>query len=725
MTRARVGFLSVLGLVVTGVGLMAQPPAQPSQQPKPRYEAATSAVVVDVVARDKKGPVTDLTQADFEVYEDGKAQQIVTFERRTPDALLMRVGGESAIGAGAREAAMPPVVVALAWDRLTPEGRALAYKAAQSFVASRQSTELVGVFIVDQALRTVQGYTTDATKLTAAVDRVAGTATTQTGRERDAQRDSRVANPEVPVTAGAEFSGGIGSPVAPGVTPGQGADTAALGANMAEAATRAALDRMDRSYRDLQSNVEGQASMNALLSLVDSLGALPGRKTVVYFCEGLTVAPAVEARFRSIIAAANRKNVSVYALDAAGLRAHSKQAETARELQSLSASTVAGLERSDDKKWTEDLEISEQTLKMDPSASLGILTAQTGGLLIQNTNDLDRGIGRINDDRRNYYALTYSPTNPALDGTYRRIEVKVKRPGVEVRARSGYLAVPANEASPVLTFEVPALTALAASPRPTAFPVGARALSVPMPGSLGLTALVASFTGDAVTFAEDATTKTYAGEATVLARVTDASGTPVAKQSQQYQLTGQTDQLAKVRSGTLIFFRTPDLRPGEYTVAFAVHDGKGKRSSVVESAVEVPGGTSPVVGSLFVVSRVERLDPKDPGAASHPLASQGVLLYPSLGEPISKKAQAEIAFALPLLLDPAAPTPTATLELLQNGQSLAQLPLPLDKADANGRLLQTSRLPSAAIPPGIYELRVTIAAGASKSVRSTELTIIE
>ena len=105
-------------------------------------------------------------------------------------------------------------------------------------------------------------------------------------------------------------------------------------------------------------------------------------------------------------------------------------------------------------------------LKSDPSAALGILTGQTGGLLIQNTNDLDSGIGQINDDRRNYYALTYTPTNAALDGTYRKIEVKVKRPGVDVRSRSGYLAVPANEASPVLTFEVPALAAIAATPTP-------------------------------------------------------------------------------------------------------------------------------------------------------------------------------------------------------------------------------------------------------------------
>ena len=106
---------------------------------------------------------------------------------------------------------MPPVVVALAWDRLTPEGRVLAYKAAQSFVASRQANELVGVFIVDQALRTVEGYTTDDAKLNAAVEHVAGTATTQTGRETNALRDSRVANPRVPVTAGAEFAGGAGS----------------------------------------------------------------------------------------------------------------------------------------------------------------------------------------------------------------------------------------------------------------------------------------------------------------------------------------------------------------------------------------------------------------------------------------------------------------------------------------------------------------------------------
>lgn len=722
MTRPRTLVLLSCALTVAAIGLEAQPPAQTPA----RFETATSAVVVDVIARDKKGPVTDLTQADFEVFEDGTPQQVITFERRTPDALSTAVRGVPSVGSGGADGVPPPVVVALAWDRMTPEGRALAYKAAQTFVSQRQPSELVGVFIVDQGLRTVEGYTTDAARLQVAVDRVAGTATSQTAREANTTRTSRVSDPSVPVTAGAEFATGtVSNTSPPNLQPGRGSDPVAVAGDQREVFTRQALDRMDRSYRDLQSNVEGQASMNALLALVDSLGTLPGRKTLVYFCEGLTVAPAVEARFRSVIATANRKNVSVYALDAAGLRVHSEQARTSSELTSLASSTLTGLERDDSKKWTEDLERNEQLLKMDPSASLGILTSQTGGILIQNTNDLDKGIGRINDDRRNYYALTYVSTNSALDGTYRRIEVKTKRPGVELRARPGYLAVPANEAAPVLPYETAALAAISASPRPQAFAIQARALSVPMPGRLGLTALIAGFSGQVVTFAEDDKTKTYAGEATVLARVTDASGTPMAKQSQQYQLTGQIDQLAKVRDGALIFFRTPDLTPGLYTVTTAVHDTRGKRSSVAETLVEVPGASSPVVGSLFIISRVERLDPKDTTAASHPLAAQGVLLYPSLGDPISKKAQAEIAFALPLVLDPATAPPTATLELLQAGQVLAQIPFPLDKPDASGRLLQTSRLPSAAIPAGTYELRVTVVGGANKSARSTPLVVVE
>jgi hypothetical protein len=488
-----------------------------------------------------------------------------------------------------------------------------------------------------------------------------------------------------------------------------------------EQAMRDTLDRMDRNYRDLVIETEGHASMDALLALVDSLGTLPGRKTVLYLCEGLTIPPSVEPRFRSVIDTANRRNVSLYAMDAAGLRVHSEQAATKSQLDALTKSTVDGVERSNNGKWTEDLERNETLLKSDPAVALGILTMQTGGLLIQNTNDLVKGVQRIDEDRRFHYLLGYTSTNPAMDGSYRHIEVKVKRSGVEAHARPGYVALPADTGSPVLSYEAPALAALAASPHPTAFPVQARALAVPMPGHPGLTAVMIGVATNALTFTEDTKTGTYAGDAVVVATLN--SGTPAGsrKQSQEYKLSGKLEQLPQAKSGNLLFFRTPDLESGKYAVSAVVYDAKGTKASVTTTAVSVPPFEKSVVGDLFVVSKVERLPANDAGMANHPLATGGVLLYPSFGEPISKAKAQELTFALPIVA--AGESPTATLQILQGGQKLAEIPLPLDKPGADGRLLQTARLPSAAIPPGTYDFKAVVTIGGAKAERTTTVTL--
>lgn len=125
------------------------------------------------------------------------------------------------------------------------------------------------------------------------------------------------------------------------------------------------------------------------------------------------------------------------------------------------------------------------------------------------------------------------------------------------------------------------------------------------------------------------------------------------------------------------------------------------------------------------IGRAERASATDPEVAHHPLNAAGVLLPPSFGEPISKAKQPELAFAVSLLVDSSAPAPAATLQLLQNGQSVAQIPLPLDKPGADGRLLQVSRLPSAAIPVGSYELAVTVTSGDAKATRSPPFTLVD
>ena len=68
------------------------------------------------------------------------------------------------------------------------------------------------------------------------------------------------------------------------------------------------------------------------------------------------------------------------------------------------------------------------------------MASETDGSPVVMTNDLVKGLDRITDSLSAYYLLGYSSTNTKFDGAPRRIEVKVKRPGVVVRARRGYLA---------------------------------------------------------------------------------------------------------------------------------------------------------------------------------------------------------------------------------------------------------------------------------------------
>ena len=151
----------------------------------------------------------------------------------------------------------------------------------------------------------------------------------------------------------------------------------------------------------------------------------------------------LKPRFESLIGVANRNNVTLYTVDATGLRVHSKDAELGRNVNLAGLQGTGDATRTDG-PWTKDLERQEQLLSSRLGAALGRLAKETGGFLIENTNNLGAGIARIQRERTNYYLLTYQSTKPALDGKFRRVTVKVKRPDVTVKARSGYLAVPSR-----------------------------------------------------------------------------------------------------------------------------------------------------------------------------------------------------------------------------------------------------------------------------------------
>ena len=281
-----------------------------------------------------------------------------------------------------------------------------------------------------------------------ALDEAASRATANFSKSADKMAPGRFGDrsPSRSFTASAEDRGpstgstptNPGGAIPPIPTPGQG--SSANAAAYADLATVRLIDRMDRSYEAMMRDEQGYATTNGLLALIDSLSMLPGRKTVVFFAEGLAIPPAVQARFDSVVATANRANVSVYTVDSAGLRVHSDQREMASNVNALGN---AALDRDPEAggKLIENLEFNEDNLRKDPSVSLKMLADRTGGFLINNTNNLAKGFQLIDADRRFHYLLTYSPKNADFKGEWRRIAVNVSRRDVQVRSRTGYLAV--------------------------------------------------------------------------------------------------------------------------------------------------------------------------------------------------------------------------------------------------------------------------------------------
>jgi VWFA-related protein len=122
--------------------------------------------------------------------------------------------------------------------------------------------------------------------------------------------------------------------------------------------------------------------------------------------------------FRTILDDANRANVSFYPVDPRGLPVWDAPLGPEKPPTMLQ---------------------DQANLKSRREAMYNMATA-TDGLAVMTNNDLNAGLKRIQDDLTSYYLLGYYSTNPKLDGKFRKITVRVKRPGVDVRARRGYRA---------------------------------------------------------------------------------------------------------------------------------------------------------------------------------------------------------------------------------------------------------------------------------------------
>jgi len=749
MTRTllTIALIGAAALLSNATPAARQSPSADREQPPQAFAAGTTAVLVDVVVRDRSGtPVTDLRARDFELYEDGVRQEIASVTLVAPpasgstppastgDREPRRREARDPISPPARAAIESPTVVALVFDRLSAEGRALAHRGALAYLDASHEHDFAGVFVVDQALETIQPFTNDRSALAEAIDAAAVRASSSFdpagGKATSVNRgDTRIG---ASFTAGAEEHG---PPVRATPTNPDPSERFEPGMDIGDFGLQVLANRMERSYEAMMHEQQGYATALGLLAVVDGLSQLPGRKTVVFFAESLLIPANTQRAFESVVAAANRANVSIYAVDAAGLRVQSHALQTATQINALGKLGTGDATRPNilgpdagergNYAYTKDLELNEDILRQDPAASLGMLAGWTGGFLINNTNDLERGFRRIDEDRRFHYLLAYTPKNEEFRGEYRQIAVKVPKRKVTARARHGYLALRTTSAIPLLAYEAPAVAALEASPLPSALPVRAGAFSFPDRASAGQVALVVSVESQALTVEMDRGSGSFGTDFTILARIRDASGRLVRKASQPHRLAIPAGDIEAALGGKVLFFRQPTLPPGDYTLEYVVHDALSSRSGAGRTRFTVFDASDAglQVGSLMIVEQTERVPPEE-RRDDNPLFHGDTVLYPSLGSAIARGAGDVVSFAL-TLHPGAGPLPEVRVELRRGGQVVASRPLTLPPADEAERLRIVDELPLSAVPPGVYTLAAIVSQGDRQEVRTAALTVVD
>lgn len=724
---------SLVAVLLTAQALVSgQAPAPSREQP---YSSSTTAVLVDVVVRDKGGrPVMDLAPADFEVYEDGVRQDIASFtlvsrgagigidvKLRSPETATTMV---APTGVAETADTAPPAVMALVFDALSPEALNLCQRAALEHVGmSGGMDERVAVFATEPTVRLLQRYTSEPGLIRAAVRNLAPTGTE--ARQARADRIDQLR----PVRADLDTEA---TRATTATTTSQSAGPEAASAigqlemqrRIVEGEIRMqqAFDTMDRDHR-------GYGTTAALLAVFESMAYMPGRKSVMFFSEGLPVSPLLQARLQTVIEAANRSNITVYAIDATGLRVLSSTTETKREVDALGQDRLrdAGFSFDyTDGPLTQTLERTEDLMRYDSHAGLSRLADDTGGFLVRDTNNLGAAFTRVEEDMRQHYLLTYTPKNDVLDGKFRTIGVKVTRPDTVVFARKGYRAV----RSPIgtnagLSYETPALAMLDAPALPNAFPSQAHAFVFPEAKHPGLTPIVVRVTSDALQFQVDEKRSTYSAQAAIVARVRDASGQVVQKLSQQYVLSGDARDLAAAKKGEILFYREPELEPGAYRVESVVYDVIAEKGSARVSTVVVPDRSrTPTLrmSSLVLVSRTEKTPGRtaEADAAAAPFYYGDTLLYPNVGEPLRQGDDLSFYF---VVYPPAGRCDcSAQITLLRNGQRIGEATRGLAPGDSD-RLQHVGTLPIGKLPGGTYELRVTVSDRGQQQTREAFFTV--
>jgi len=701
-------------LAVTLILLTAAPAA--AQEPAPSFPSGTEVVVLDVVAADKKGrPVADLRPEELSVAEDGRRCEILSLRLvhagtpqppATPAAAPAQAAAPALPAAPARAS-----LVVLVFDRFSTTTAALARKGALDLLDRPFPPDTwFAIFKVGYQLHLLSAFTTNRVALGAAIDRA-------TAGDSD-QKLSPMA-PRLPSGTRASTDTGPEPPTAPGGDPNVDPRIPSL---------REVASEVGYEEQQLLQRNNGLDTLYGLQAIARALSAVEGRKSLVFFGENANLPHAgAQGVYDATVSAANRANVAVNTVDVRGLTSRSVMAlnpiDTVVEQFSVDGtgpgegSTTpkmkAGGRGDSPGKPTRTFEREEQWLA---GPLLDRVAQDTGGRAIANTNDLGDGLAAVADDLAQYCELVYAPAKAELDGSFRRVSVKVTRPGVRLRTRAGYYATP-RKAPALAAYEVPLQVALSEAVPPARFPLRTGLLHFGAKGARRDCVVLVEVPLSQVELASDAAQGQWRGHLSLLARLVDGGGDTVARLSHDWTLTGPLGDIEDARRQSAVFRRALPLAPGRYRLEVAVQDRESGWTSVARKALEVP--TAPDGLHLASVTAVKRADAAVDRTAADPLRVGELSLVPDLGAPFVPTPGSELPVFVALYPDRDVEPPRLELVFRRDGEVVARAEPKLPPPGDDGRIVWLGSVPWSKLPPGVYDVEATARqAGATAVERS-------
>ena len=679
--------MAAVALAVPGAGpALAQNPTPVSNTPQGGFTMKVNSdlVLTNVVVRDPKTGelVRGLKQSDFTILENGKEQKIDTFDFESVDmAKPLNEATVSGLAAGPISNGQKAVVVAKPEDlrnhrlivmffdltSMQPEDLNRSVEAAQDFLKTKmQPADLVALVSLGDTLNVDQDFTADKNALIN----------------------------EVAVYNGTESAG---------FAAGSTANT-----NQVEDTTGYTPDESE--YNDVNTDRE----LFALRAVAQSLSKVGEKKSLLYFSGGIS-RDGIEnqASLRAAINAAVRADMAIYSVDTRGLQAIGP-------LGDASTGSLRGSGGYNGSALNNNMNANFASQEV-----MATLSSDTGGKAFFDSNDFAPAFAQVQKDTSAYYAIGFHSTNPARDGKYRKLTVKVKIPGVKLEYRPGYYAPADFQHSGQGDREQQLTDELASDLPSTDMAVYLDAMYFRLDENRYFMPVSLLVPGSQIPFVKGGDKDKATLD--IIGTVIDEVKRPIGHVRQTVKL--NLDPTLNARQKNIQYTTSFNLPPGKYQMKFVVRENQTGRMGSFVADVTLPDMKKSPLKISSIVLAAARQPSKKPGKGVDPLVRNGLEYVPDIAHVFR---QDQHMFLLYEVYGPAreklaenAPKGTkpginllSSLELIQGSTKVFETPLVQAKAiNVEGRdaVAIEMDVPLSGLKPGTYlcQLNVVDDAGGS------------